>query len=416
MRVALFALFALFLGCLSCSSPSGGGGGGAYLVPVDGTGFNSDSGQGGACVPGVTQVCLCAPKVEGVQSCRDDGKGWKACDCGGDQDSAAGNPDGQGADSGSTDLADAGNLDIDDSGNGEPDSSSEPDVVSEPDGEDQDWSNYFDDVVDSGPTTKPDSGPIGQDCIARAKIIYVVSEQNFLLSFDPDTMKLKKVGALNCASAGTPFSMAVDRNATAWVLYRPNFMGAGSLFEVSTLDAKCKSTTFQPGQNGLELFGMGFSADAANSADETLYIAGLGYSTFESNYNKLASVAFPSMKVTTVGTINVKSGADLTGNGLGQLFGFFPNTSPPSVREIDKSSGMTGKTYNLPPSSFSGTQAWAFAQWGGAYYLFFKSVSDASTNIWQLDAKTGAVKVVMANIGYTITGAGVSSCAPSSKP
>ena len=33
------------------------------------------------CTPGATQKCVCL-KAEGVQACKDDGSGWKACDCG----------------------------------------------------------------------------------------------------------------------------------------------------------------------------------------------------------------------------------------------------------------------------------------------------------------------------------------------
>jgi hypothetical protein len=130
--------------------------------------------------------------------------------------------------------------------------------------------------------------------------------------------------------------------------------------------------------------------------------------------NTLATLSFPQLKVSTVATLGAFGGADLTGNGLGELYGFFPSTSPPSVRQIDKLTGATkGKTYPLPPANFAGTTAaWAFAQWGGSFYLFFKNGGDPSTNVWQLNGATGAVKIVMPNIGYTITGAGVSSCAP----
>jgi hypothetical protein len=416
----------IFLACLACSSPAPAGGGyvGGFVLPNDGGNQPVDV-SAAACTPGMTQLCLCAPKVEGVQVCRDDGKGWRACACEG-QDAGAtdsdakggkdgGGGDAQAADGGSDEdaIPDGGTVA---DGSGDPDGSD--DAGLDPDGEEQDWSGYFDDATaDTG--TPKDTGTTGPtDCIARAKIIYVVTEENVLLSFDPDTLKLKTVGTLNCPAApgATPFSMAVDRNAVAWVLYRPPMFGGGSIFQVSTLDATCKATSFQPGQNGLELFGMGFSADGPGNINESLFIAGASYSNFQYTANTLASVAFPSLQVNTVGKMNVVGGADLTGNGLGQLFGFFPTTSPPSVREIDKSSGVTGKVWPLPASAFSGTQAWAFAQWGGTFYLFFRSGSDSSTTVWALDSKTGGVKIVLPKIGLTVVGAGVSSCAPSSKP
>lgn len=426
------ALLACLLTCFACSSnaPPGGGYVGGYVLP-DATSV-PDTG-GAACTPGLTQLCLCAPKTEGVQVCRDDGKGWHACSCGGSSGDGGTTADHGGGDG--SPSADATGSDKDGGSDGSPatpddgagvadgagaddasDGSAGDDSTA--DAADDDWANYFDDATDDDAGPPPDSGPAGFDCIARAKIIYVVTEQKVLLSFDPETMKMKVVGTLNCPAqlGASPFSMAVDHDATAWVLYQSPFGGGGSLFQVSTLDASCQATSFQPGQAGLDLFGMGFSSNGIGSANESLYVAGAGYTSFQTTANTLATIAFPSLQLSPIAKINVAGGADLTGNGVGQLFGFFPATSPPSVREIDKATGMTGKTWTLPSSSFSNTKAWAFAQWGGTFYLFFQSVSDPSTNVWALDSKTGGVKVVLPNIGFTVTGAGVSSCAPSSKP
>ena len=52
---------------------------------------------------------------------------------------------------------------------------------------------FFDDP-DS--TVVPDGGPLNSDCNERAKIVYVVTEQNDLLSFQPDTLTFKLVGKL----------------------------------------------------------------------------------------------------------------------------------------------------------------------------------------------------------------------------
>jgi hypothetical protein len=62
--------------------------------------------------------------------------------------------------------------------------------------------------------------------------------------------------------------MAIDRNATAWVLY-----DSGQLFKVSTSDASCTPTSFAAGQQGLYNFGMGFASNSAGSSDETLFIS-----------------------------------------------------------------------------------------------------------------------------------------------
>src|SRR5262245_2091882 len=63
-------------------------------------------------------------------------------------------------------------------------------------------------------------GDVVSECAEEAKLVYLVDQGDQLFSFDPPTKKLKLVGQLNCVGAGgTPFSMSVDRNAVAWVLY-----------------------------------------------------------------------------------------------------------------------------------------------------------------------------------------------------
>lgn len=276
-----------------------------------------------------------------------------------------------------------------------------------------DYGNYFDDDV---PTTQPDVPPVNADCNERAKIVYVVTEQNVLLSFDPDKLAFKKVGTLNCPAPGaTPFSMSVDRNADAWVLYQiqSGFTAkGGGLYKVSTLDASCQTTSYVPNGQGFELFGMGFSANSVGSKDETFFIAGAGANNFTTVKNTLGTISFPGMGVQKLGVLDIKGGADLTGNGKGELFGFFPESTPPNVRQIDKTTAASGKTWPLPVNIFSDTQAWAFAQWGGDFYLFHKTDYAASSSVYKLATATGAVTTVLTEVGYTITGAGVSSCAP----
>lgn len=299
---------------------------------------------------------------------------------------------------------------------------SAPDEDSSSDGqisdEDINGDDGFFDDPDASKEVSSSDGSGATDCNARAKIVYVVTEQNVLLSFQPDKLTFKVVGTLNCpAGGGNPFSMSVDRNADAWVLYQ-NAISGGGIYKVSTLDASCTATKFKAGSGGtVELFGMGFSANSPGSTDETLFVAGASGANYQTVKNTLATIAFPSMALSKVATIDIAGGADLTGNAKGELFGFFPDTSPPSVRQIDKTTGFTtSKSWPLPSSSFNSTQAWAFAQWGGTFYLFFKSFSDPSTNVWTLDPVTGTVTKVKSSIGYTVVGAGVSSCAPSSKP
>lgn len=396
-RVLLLTSTAL-MALVGCSTPSTNPGGLAQV-----------------CAPGATQLCWCAPGAQGVQSCFGTGFGWAACQCGG--------LDGQGGDLPVDDAAVADEQDAPDP-NGTDASADAVDVVADSatdaaadaDDDAADWAGYFDDVPDT--TDASDAKP-AFECSERSKLVYVVSAEKVLLSFQPADKELKVVGTLNCpAPAGdTPFAMGVDRNADAWVLYQSSIGQGGSLYKVSTLDASCEATAFQPGQKGFELFGMAFVSQNQGLQDETLYIAGAPAGQFSSGTGSLGKVSFPDLTVTKIGSLNSGPGSpDLTGNGVGQLWAFFPSTSPPSVRKLNVQTAATDFTFPLPAQSFSGVQAWAFAWWGGDFYLFFKSGFDGSSAVWKLASDTGEVSKVIANSGYTLVGAGVSSCAPNSQP
>jgi hypothetical protein len=271
-----------------------------------------------------------------------------------------------------------------------------------------DYGDFFDDP--DATVRKPDVFDDG--CSERAKLVYVVTSDNTLYSFTPDKLAFAKVGKLACkaGSGNTPFSMSVDRDATAWVLYWNGAKGVG-IHSVSTLDASCQSTAFQPGNTNV--FGMGFSANGAYQLDETLFVVGSNSNSFWTGTNSLASIDTVNLGLSVVDQVDQPGSVELTGNGLGELYGLFTYSSPPSVRRIDKLDGTTQtKSWPLPANKFSSSAAMAFAQWGGAFYLFYKGSGDASTNVWKLDAVSGQVKLVVPNTGMSIVGAGVSSCAP----
>src|SRR5262249_53343786 len=88
-----------------------------------------------------------------------------------------------------------------------------------------------------GFTTSAGAGAGGQICSDEAKLIYLLDSNNGLHSFDPPSKTLKTIGIMNCSPNMQPNSMAVDRNAVAWVDYVANNGledSAGSLYKVST--------------------------------------------------------------------------------------------------------------------------------------------------------------------------------------
>jgi hypothetical protein len=240
------------------------------------------------------------------------------------------------------------------------------------------------------------------------KVIYVVSNEYVLLSFDPATLGFTTIGKLSCPAGfgDTPFSMAVDRNGTAFVLYQ-----SGNIFKVSTQDASCSPSGYKPNQQGWERFGMAYVSDAAGSNSETLFVIdGTGLSGLGSNKG-LGKIS-QSGQLSTVGQFNqglAGRTAEVTGLGDGRLFGFFVDSSKDlsSVAEIDKNTGdvLTNEPQALPPIN-----AWAFAHWGGSFYLF-NGDGLAPSRVHRYTPGKGT-ELVVQNAGYSIVGAGVSTCAP----
>ena len=240
-------------------------------------------------------------------------------------------------------------------------------------------------------------------CGDVGKRVYVVSSNDELVSFDPQTLSFALIGKIKCPSGGHPFSMAVDRTGLAFVLFDD-----GNIFWVSTADASCKASGYQPGQQGFSQFGMGYVSDAVGSTAETLYV-------IDDGAQGLASIDHQGQlkKIGQFDKLAAKSG-EVTGTGDGRLFGFFVDITDPSktsVAEIDKTNA---KVISNVPQSLPTINAWAFAHWGGSFYLFDGTGSESS-RVDKFTPGKGTMNVV-ANAGYRIVGAGVSTCAPTKEP
>ena len=256
---------------------------------------------------------------------------------------------------------------------------------------------------DAGSTDLAGGGSNG--CSASAKLVYVVDTNNQVSSFDPSALAFADVGLLSCPAmpGATPFSMAVDRNAIAWVLYN-----SGELFRFDTQGKTCQATAFAQ-SNGFGNFGMGFSTDAAGSTAETLFIAGGAVGSVGGGSSTLATLDLTTMVATPRGTIALWP--ELTGTGAAELWGFFPDAVMPKVSKLDKSTGADVKTF--PATTLAGMpMSWAFAFWGGDFWIFLERQGDGSTFVYRLHGSTGAIDTVLPSTGRHIVGAGVSTCAP----
>jgi hypothetical protein len=259
------------------------------------------------------------------------------------------------------------------------------------------------------------------DCDPRAaNLIYVVDSDYRLLSFDPRDNKneFKVIGELKCPAAAswpqwgdpvaTPFSMSIDRKPTAWVLYT-----SGEIFHVDTTNAMCKASTFQKGQAGFQLFGMGFVSDEPMGDSDTLFISGGAADDLVGG--NLGKVDPTTLKVSSIGPLamGIENSPELSGTGGAELYGYFPGTNRSMVARIDQKDGKHLKEWMLPGLGRRVT-AWAFAHWGGRFYIFVSTDSggmDVST-VKLFDPRDGSIKDLLTNTGYRVVGAGVSTCAP----
>ena len=250
---------------------------------------------------------------------------------------------------------------------------------------------------------------------AGTTYIYLITEQYHLLYFDPASGGFSVVGTLDCPlidTASTPFSMAVDRSGLAYVVYQD-----GELFKVSTKDARCRSTTFLATDPDFTNFGMGFTANKTDPG-ESLYVLGYVPDAATATLGKIDVTTFALDHVGPI-TPPLNADGELTGTSDGRLFSYAVSSdlTTADFLELDPTSAKTinRKTLPVPPG-----QAWAFAFWGGDFYLFNAPANpDGSpptkSNVTRYRPSDGSIATI-ATYAELIVGAGVSTCAPTAEP
>lgn len=267
----------------------------------------------------------------------------------------------------------------------------------------EDVSDAADDVFDAPPEHHVNNC---QD--AGITYIYLISEENKLLRFYPPSNTFHTIGTIACPAlpGDTPFSMAVDRDGIAYVLF--NF---GELFRVSTLTASCQATGFAQFQNGFsQRFGMGFSSDT-NDPGETLFVAGTTDTTGPPSV--LATIDPATFVLSAIAPLSKDIGdPELTGTGDSRLFAFAPGTPESHLAEVDKTNAnvLSDVLLDLQQSNIT---SWAFAFWGGDFYFFTSAQNSGTTKVNRYTPGGSTTPPVVAKTNVTIVGAGVSTCAPS---
>ena len=160
---------------------------------------------------------------------------------------------------------------------------------------------------------------------------------------------------------------------------------------------------------------MGFVSDAPNSSKETLFVAGGSAANMMTSPAHLGTIDPATAVLTEVVTLAAAEyPPEFTGTGEAELFGYYPGQSP-FVAHVNKSTGVIEQQWQLPTISDQ-IRAWAFAHWGGRFYIFTATQDFLGTvldsYIQRLDPTNGEVVVVVPQIQPVIVGAGVSTCAP----
>lgn len=249
---------------------------------------------------------------------------------------------------------------------------------------------------DAGAT---DDAQSNDNCAESAKVVYLVTEQNYLYAFDPRQAGLtayRRIGLLSCETASTPQSMSVDRLGKAYVFY-----SSGHLYYVNTTTAECTPTGYQHPVSPTKSFnqlGMGFTAEKPDSDSQVLYILSPDFG--------LATVDLQSLAVNKLNVMSTIT-AELTGGPDAVLFAFQARTA--ELSQVDRTTHQTQLVHKFNQSSAG---AFAFSRYAGVFYIFTAPSVGTMTTTTMYDPQTNTESVRDRDIGVTVVGAGQSTCVP----
>lgn len=262
--------------------------------------------------------------------------------------------------------------------------------------------------------TGADNDPeLGCPCAKGTELVYVLSDTGALWSFDPTDLSFEFIGGIACGGMSDTFSMGVSRKGRAWVQYF-----GGDLYTVDLNDPgdpiPCKDPGFSPGHPLFPNFGMAFVANSLSDPCDKLYAhSGLGPEVLGPDVGALGVIDPLTLQLSVVAPIDYGWG-ELTGTATGRLFAF-AGTAPALLIEYDKDTGEELDVLPLP--GLKSDSAFAFAWWGGDFYLFSAPDEFALVSqVWHLDYDesdgAGQHLGLVGEAPVRIVGAGVSTCAP----
>ena len=260
-------------------------------------------------------------------------------------------------------------------------------------------------------------------CGSLTRPIYAFDTSNALLRFDPtligsQTAPIQSLGVPNC-NVGSPLpgwmgtsviSMSVDRMGSVWALY-----SSGEIFTINPATLACANTGYVPAQTAAwQLFNMAF-AGPVTANEQSVYVS--GGSVDMGSVGNLGKIDPVALTVQTIGALGGTADASvpLAGVGTSDLFGLYQAFTPTTyVRQIDRATGAVVGSPLAVPGFGANTSAWAFAHWGGKFWIFVTNDNGtvSTTTLYSVDRVTGAQQSVLANLPFIPTSAGSSTCVP----
>jgi hypothetical protein len=159
-----------------------------------------------------------------------------------------------------------------------------------------------------------------------------------------------------------------------------------------------------------QTFGMGFVTDGPKATTETLFVAAGAFGTRTKTLARLDTAQLPPTwrPVATLETDGHHP--ELTGTGDGRLFAYFPAPGRGRVQELDRSTAAPiGAPWVLGDAA-DAVEAYAFAHWGGTFYVF--TTVGGVSSVHAVPMQAGAPARIATDLPMRIVGAGVSTCAP----
>lgn len=201
----------------------------------------------------------------------------------------------------------------------------------------------------------------------HSEVIYVLSSEGEIWSYDPVANTFEYSTTLLCAGITPPYSMAVDHRGQAWVLSA----GTNLIFNVDLQSAPdtCTKSVYTPYQADFDLFGMAFAAEDTPAACPRLYVmsySGDGEFSEGPGIGSLGVIEPATGDLTVLGPTSY-DGGELTGTGNGRLFAL-AGVNPAKLVEYDKKTAEPLST--TPLTGLNKTNASALAFFGGAIYFF----------------------------------------------